>query len=717
MTQPSPGIGELQGQIDNALAHHRAGRLDDAEVIYRRVLAGAPTDPQHSDALHLLGVLLGQRGQHADAIACINQAIARSPQAALFHNSLGNALRDAGQLAEAVAAYEHALQLNPESGEAWSNLGNALREADRLDESLHAHTQAVRFLPESAEAQNNLGMTFRRRGELPAAIAAFERAVAVRPDYPEALNNLGSARRAVGNVDAALAALLRAARLKRDSAEIFSNLGNVLKDKGRLDDAIAAHLHAVELNPRYASALTNLAIGLFETGRLDQSLQAHAQAIALMPTDSQLASNRLYTLSFHPDITPQQLRTEHEAWAKQFADPLTPQIPALRRRAAAGFSPTRLKIAYISPDFRLHPVGRFMLPLLSHHDKKKFEIFAYAAVRRPDAITAQLQPQCEHWQNTVAMSDADLADQIRRDRIDILVDLTQHMADSRLLVFARHPAPIQVTYLGTLGTTGLTAIDYRLSDKFLDPPFTPFSPLSHSSHLLSSDAAYTEKTLRLPGCYWCYPPPPEAPAIQPLPPGPITFGCLNNFCKISDATLRLWSTILARSPDSRLLLHAHPGVHRQRVLDLFREAGIAGDRIAFTPLTSMEHYFATYHRIHIALDPFPYAGGTTTCDALWMGVPVVTLRGNTAQGRAGVSLLSAVGHPEWIADSADDYVKIATDLATDPARLAGIRHTVREGMLISPLCDAPPFAAQIEDAFETMWRWHLLSLPSSNISH
>jgi protein O-GlcNAc transferase len=703
MTHPSPRIGDFQQQVDPALTHHRAGRLDEAEAIYRRIIAADPPDPAHSDALHLLGVLLGQRGKHADAIAYIDQAIARSPQAALFHNSLGNALRDADQLADAIAAYEHALRLNPDSGEAWSNLGNALREADRLDESLHAHTQAVRLLPQSAEAQNNLGITLRKRGELPSAIAAFEQAIAIRPEYPEALNNLGSARRAVGNVDGALEVLLRAARLKRDSAEIFSNLGNVLKDKGRLDEAIAAHLHAVELNPRYASAHTNLAISLFETGRLDQSLQAHAQAIALMPADPQLASNRLYTLTFLPNITPQQLRAEHEAWGNQFADPLTPQPPAPRRRAAAGLPAKgkpqeRLRIAYVSPDFRLHPVGRFMLPLLSHHNKAKFEIFAYANVRRPDALTAELRKHCEHWQDTVPMSDAALADQIRNDRIDILVDLTQHMADSRLLVFARRPAPIQVTYLGTLGTTGLTAIDYRFSDSHLDPPN-------------GSNDAYTERTFRIPGCYWCYPALTEAPAIQPLPPGPITFGCLNNFCKISDAALHLWATILAASDDSRLLVHAHPGVHRQRVLDIFTAAGIAAERIAFTPLASMENYFATYHRIHIALDPFPYAGGTTTCDALWMGVPVVTLRGYTAQGRAGVSLLNAVGHPEWIADSPEDYATIAIALATKLPRLAEIRHTLREQTRISPLCDAPLFARQIEDAFETMCGQRLLPLP------
>jgi predicted O-linked N-acetylglucosamine transferase (SPINDLY family) len=694
----SSSIPDVQTQIAAALSAHRAGHLDDAEAIYRRVLAA---DRENADALHLLGVLLGERGDHADAVALIRQAIAASPQASLFHNSLGNALREAGQLDLSIAAYQQALRLNAGAGEPWSNLGNALRVAGRLDESLHAHQQATRLLPICAEAQNNLGITHRQRGETPAAIAAFEKAITLRPDYPQALNNLGSARRAVGDVDAALAALLRAARLQRDSAEIFSNLGNVLKDKGRLDESLAAQLHAIELNPHYASAHANLAIALFETGRLDQSLQSHANAIALMPHEPQLASNRLYTLLFHPTISPEQLRVEHESWAQKFAVPFATSAP--RRRAAAGSPPAKgkpagklplkgkLRLGYVSPDFRLHPVGRFLLPLFSHRNRHQFELFVYSGVLRPDAITATLQKHCDHWIRTVGMPDADLADKIRADRIDILVDLTQHMADSRLLVFARRPAPLQITYLGTLATTGLSAFDYRLSDSHLDP-------------LGESDDHYTEKTHRLPGSYWCYPAPPEAPAVKPLSPGPITFGCLNNFSKLSDPCLHLWATILAASGDSHLLLHAHPGVHRQRVLDIFAAQNVAPDRIAFAPLASMNDYFVTYQRIAIALDPFPYAGGTTTCDALWMGVPVVTLRGATAPARAGVSILHALGHPNWIADSPQQYIEIATGLAADPPRLTDVRRNLRQQMLASSLCDALRFVAEMEQAFRAMWK-------------
>jgi predicted O-linked N-acetylglucosamine transferase (SPINDLY family) len=314
-------------------------------------------------------------------------------------------------------------------------------------------------------------------------------------------------------------------------------------------------------------------------------------------------------------------------------------------------------------------------------------------VRREDALTERLRSYVDVWQNITRLSDAQAAEQIRADEIDILVDLSLHMAENRMLLFGRKPAPVQVTWLGYPGTTGLSAMDYRISDPYLDPPG-------------QGDEFYVEKTLRLPHSFWCYQAPDASPEINDLPAlsnGCVTFGCLNNFCKVTAPTLELWANLLRQMPGSQLVIHANAGSHQETVRRRFVSAGVNGDRIRFVASQRMEDYFAQYGQIDLALDPFPYGGGTTTCDALWMGVPVVTLAGWTAVGRAGVSLLSNLGLPELIAQTPEQYLSIARDLAADLPRLAQLRRQLRPMMQASILMDAPRFAAEIEAAYRQMW--------------
>jgi predicted O-linked N-acetylglucosamine transferase (SPINDLY family) len=354
-----------------------------------------------------------------------------------------------------------------------------------------------------------------------------------------------------------------------------------------------------------------------------------------------------------------------------------------------------LRIGYVSADFRHHPVGRFLLPLFQNHDHRNFEIVCYADVARPDSLTEQLRQQADSWHDVRGFSDERLAVQIRQDRVDILIDLGAHMSRNRLLAFARKPAPVQVTYLAYCSTTGMKAIDYRLSDSQLDPD-------------KDCDAHYSERTIRLPRTYWCYQPPADAPEVADASPmdgsGCVTFGCFNNFAKVSPPTIAAWARIMRAVANSRLIIHAHEGSHRQPVRDLLAANGVEPSRVGFQGLVPTREYLAQYSTIDIALDPFPYNGGTTTCDALWMGVPVVTLAGNTAVARAGKTLLLNVGLAELVAGSRDEYVDIAAKLAADAKRLRALRTTMRDRMSHSPLMDSAQFAAGVENAYRTIWR-------------
>jgi predicted O-linked N-acetylglucosamine transferase (SPINDLY family) len=398
---------------------------------------------------------------------------------------------------------------------------------------------------------------------------------------------------------------------------------------------------------------------------------------------------------FNPRFSPTEILAEHRLWNDRFARPLRPAhlsyLPDLT-------PDRRLRVGFVSPNFRNHVVGRFMLPFCNFHDHRAFEFYFYDDSKSGDAVTGQLRSSAEIWRQTAALSDDELSTAISQDRIDILVDLNMHMEGSRLLAFARKPAPVQVTYLAYAGTTGLGTMDYRLTDPFLDPPG-------------DSDRLYSERSIRLAQSYWCYPPPDEAPTVGPLPvarSGHITFGCLNSFSKINPPVLELWAAILRRTPNSHLLLHAPEGTRRQEVRNRLAQHDISSERISFVPRSSGRDYFSQYLRIDIGLDPFPYPGGTTTCDALWMGVPVVTLAGQGAIARAGVSILNNVGLPHLIANSQPDYLQIATGIASDIPWLQTVRATLRPAMRGSPLMDPQRFTQDVEAAFKKMWMNYIL---------
>jgi predicted O-linked N-acetylglucosamine transferase (SPINDLY family) len=733
----------IKQAMKTAVEHHQAGRLAQARAIYLEVLA---LDPCLADPLDLLGVIAIQTGKFDQAIGWIRQAIAINPRVASYHSHLGNAFRGKNQHDEAIAAWRVALDLNGDFAEAYVNLGNALREKGQLKEAVEACRNAVRLNPGSFEGLTNLGAALQETGQSDEAIAAFRQALRINPNVAEIHNNLGNALAGKGQLDEAIAEFHRAIELKPDSAEIHHNLGGTLCKQGRFDEAIAAHRQALDLKPdyaeaysslavtlnqmgrpdeaiaacrqamrlkpRYAEAHYNLGIAFKETGQLDEAIACYRQAIQLKPGLVRVHDNLLYALAFHPGYDGRMICEEHRRWSQQFAEPLAvkgePSTPEIRSHDNDRSPDRKLKIGFLSPDFGDHPAGRSLLPLFENRDPGHLEIVCYASVQTGDLITAKLKSLADQWHDVPAMSDERVAEKIRHDRIDILVDTALHTAHNRLLVFAREPAPVQLTMLGPPMTTGLSKMHYRLTDPYLDPPGAAEGFASAAEGFASaSDGDYTETSIRLPHCFWIYQPPPIGTLPNDLPAlisGFVTFSCLNQFSKVTRPALELWVRILQSVPKSRLTIQSQPGVHLDIVRKLFHDGGISPDRVQFVAKTSQEEYFRRYHQLDICLDPFPFNGHTSSMDALWMGVPSVALRGRTAVGRGGVSILSNVGLTDWIADTPEQYVSVAAQMAGDLPRLAELRRTLRTRMQASPLMDAPRFARDVEAAWRQMWR-------------
>jgi len=563
-------------------------------------------------------------------------------------------------------------------------------KAGRFAEAENVYRQVLAQQPNHAHALLLLGLIASQAGQLDESIELIQRAIRVKPDYAEAHNNLGNALRDKGLGDEAIAAYRRALRLNPDHPDVHNNLGNALRDKGVLDEAIAACRQAIFLKPDFAEAHNNLGNALKDEARLDEAIACYRQACAIRPESSISHSGLVYALQFHPGYDAAEILRQHQMWDQRHAQALG----CADRSWGNDRSPhRRLKIGYVSPDFRDHVVGRNLIPLLREHDHQAMEIFCYADVLREDAFTAKFRSYCDHWLAINRLSDEQLAHRIRLDGIDILVDLALHMKGNRLLTFARQPAPVQVTFAGYPGTTGLGAMGYRLTDPHLDP-------------IGQGDQSYSEQSIRLADTFWCYEPEDNDPPVNPLPAasaGHITFGCLNNFCKVNDGVLELWSQVMRQVTGSRLLLRAGEGSHRQRTIETL---GAGPQRVQFMNGFPHQQYLRQYHHIDVGLDTFPYNGHTTSLDSYWMGVPVVTLLGPTVVGRAGLSQLTNLGMAELVAQTPEQYVQIAVELAKNLDRLRDIRAGLRQRMAASPLMNAGKFARSIESAYRQMWqRW------------
>jgi protein O-GlcNAc transferase len=667
--------------LELARKHQQAGRTTDAESLYRQILG---QHPQRDDVLQQLGILLFQSGRAPDAEQLFRRAIAANFRKPEYHYQLALVLQSLGRTDDAIKSLNQAIGLRPSFAEPHNDLGIILLQRKKPEEAILHFKLALAAKHDFAAAQSNLGIALADQARYPEALAAFRRALELRPDHFQSFSNLSNALRLVDEPDQAVAAARRALELRPDYAPAYNNLGNALNDLNDPDAAAAACQKAIDLRPDFSQAWNNLGMALRRLGRTAEAAKHFERAVELAPDEPAIRSNHIFSLYyFQTDL--EAIVDQTRQWDRRHAQ----QLRHLIKPHTSNPDPNRpLRIGYVSADFRDHASAFFLWPLLTHHNRQEFEITCYAQVHSPDSITQRFQSLPLQWRNIAGVSDDQVAEQIRQDQIDILVDLKLHTAENRLGVFARKPAPIQISWLGVPTSPGLSTIDYRLTDRYLEPP--------------GQTNPFPDQPYHLPDCFWCYDPLTTQPPVNDLPAlqnGFITFGCLNSFWKLTESTLRHWAAVLDRIPGSRILLLTPVGSARQTV------HGILGtSRVDFVPNQSRDQYLQTYHRIDLALDTLPYNGHTTTLDSLWMGVPVITQVGLTSVGRAGWSLLNNLGLPELAAHDPSQFIQIAVDWAANLPRLADLRANLRSRLMQSPLADAPRFARSVESAYRDIWR-------------
>lgn len=566
-----------------------------------------------------------------------------------------------------------------------------LRHGGHSEQALHELLLLTRIAPSFAEGHHQLGNAFKNLGRYPEAAVSLARASLLAPNNAVILFNLGVALLKIKAYSEAAVCLGRAVELEPSRPEGHNILGNVLSRMGRCTEAITSLETALRLRPGYPDPLDNLARALSAQGRADEAVSRYREALALSPSPT-IHSNLLYSLNFL-DMDPAVVRMEHENWGHQYCR--TAPLKGLRPQTKP-LSGRRLRVGYVSPDFIDHPVASFIAPVLAHHDRSRVEAYCYSNAAVPDGVTLRLRGLAEHWRDIARLGDDDAAALIAKDELDLLVDLAGHTGDNRLQVFARKPAPIQATWIGYPNTTGLQCIDYRLTDSVSDPPGM-------------TDAYFTEKLIRLPHTFSCYEPCADSPAVNPPPSsrtGTVTFGCFNNFAKVRPEMLSLWGRILNETPGSSLLLKSSGFSDPETcalVARRFQAVGVEPSRIQFDgKLRPAKEHLLLYNRVDIALDPYPYNGTTTTCEALWMGVPVVTLAGRTHASRVGASILTQLGLESSVTFSAAEYRETCKRLAANIPQLVALRSILREKMRNSPLCDGAQFVRRLEDAYQTM---------------
>ncbi|MBM4146917.1 MAG: tetratricopeptide repeat protein, partial [Nitrospira sp.] len=588
-------------------------------------------NPTFVDAYINLGNILRDEGRPDEAIICYKKIIESNPNNSGLYFNLGVAFQDKEQFDEAITCYQKALALNLKVFGIYNNLGLAFQNKEEIEEAISCFQKSLKLNPCFAEAYFNLGNVHNSQGQIDEAISYYQKAIQYNPNYLDAYNNLGIVFKDKGQYDQAISCYQKVIQLNPLKANAYNNLGNVFKVIGRTDIAFIHYKKALELNPHDAGSYNNLGNVFKDAGKVNEAEEYYRKALQLTPDSFSYFSNLLLALNYTSYHDAQTVFSEHLRFAEQLAEPLASDLAPHTNDPSPS---RRLKIGYVSPDFRRHSVNYFIEPVLALHSHEQFEVFCYSDVFIPDNVTQRLQNYTDHWQSIVGMSDKKVAELIRKDGIDILIDLAGHTGYNRMLLFARKPAPIQASWLGYPNTTGLSTIDYRIVDNYTDA-------------LGLTDHFYTEKLIRLPGSFICYMPDSDSPGVSEQPflsSGVITFGSFNYFPKLSSETIAIWTKILQAIPGSRLIMKARSFSDTttcQYATELFRGFGVAVERIdLLSHVPSFREHLDLYNKIDIGLDTFPYNGTTTTCEALWMGVPVITLAGNTHASRVGMSLLS-----------------------------------------------------------------------------
>lgn len=647
--------------------------------IAHKASAASPTalhTPAHDEVGDLIeqGQKLEDAGQVIEALALYRQALALSPRAVSGFINQGNALQLLGDFDAAIASYQQAIEHDAASASAWLNLGNALMNSPKPDQDTRktmlaeaeaAYRAALNLRPDWAEACFGLGCVLEQSGALEEACAAYRRALVLDPAHDKAVFNLADL----------------------DAAQLVTS--------GEMSAARRVLLDGLVRHPGQPRLLLRLAELERDTGQLRASLKLFRQVLdATDATEFSPSTHTalLFTLNYLPEITGEDLFTAHQRFgqlAEKIARPLQPQVSADPYR--------RLRVGYVSPDFRRHPVANFIAPVLCCHDHSQVEVYCYYNHDGEDEVTARIRSLADHWRDIAKLSDDMVAKQIMGDDIDLLIDLTGHTSENSLMVFARRTAPVQITWLGYLGTTGLACMDYRLCDAYTDPPGL-------------SEAVHTEQLLRLPDSQWCYerletvPPPPPLPYLTN---GVWTFGSYNNTLKLNEAVFAMWAAVLRAFPGSRMRVFDIKNNEMESWLRSHcTRLGITSERLICMRRTHLDAYFASAAEVDVALDSFPYSGGTTTCDNLLMGLPVASVAGTRTIARSGVSLLSTMGLQDWIAESPKTMPDLLRRQLAEPERVAALRAELPARMRASPLMDAPRFTKNLEALYREAWqRW------------
>ena len=711
------------------------GDLEGAKDAYTEALA---LNPDYAAAHYSLGNAYARSGRSETAVAAYHKALALKPDFADAAVALGCVLEDLGQLDAAVAGYRRALEMNRDHAEAHSNLANVLKDLGQFEGAKASYRRALEIKPDFVDAHYNLGVVLQHLGQLAGAQASYQRVLEIKPDFFDAHYNLGVVLQHLGQLDAAAGAISghwrssvisstrittwvlscntldnlpthkasyrRALEIKPDFVDAHYNLGIVLQLLGQLDGAQASYQRALEIKPDFAAACGNLGNVQWTLGKLDDAAASYRRVLRINPDDDSAHSNLgvvlqaysglLFCLGHRDEIGSEALFAEHCRFGEQFETPLRPSWPEHGNTR----DPTRcLQIGFVSADLRNHPVGFFVEPLLARlamHSTLSLHAYYNHAVE--DVATKRLRGYFSQWHAIAHLSDAALAQKIADDGIDILIDLSGHTGANRLLCFARKPAPVQASWIGYPGTTGLRAMDYYLADRYFLPPG-------------AFDSQFTEKLVYLPACA-PFLPDETAPPVNALPAlsnGFVTFGSFSRINKLSRSAIALWSRLLRALPDARMLLGGMPREGEyDSLIDWFVQEGIARERLRFLSRYSIVDYLALHHQVDMCLDTFPFTGCTTTNHALWMGVPTLTLAGRTVPGRQGAALMGHAGLGAFVATDAADFQEKGLHWADDLAALAAVRAGLRTRIEQSPIRRPEVIAAGVERAFRIMWqRW------------
>ena len=673
--------------------------------------------------------MLALKGDLVEARAAIEEAMALNPSNPDFHHYLGNVCVAEGQPDAAIGHYRRALELRPDQAQVVANIGSAQRSQGLYDEAIASYEQAMRIDPALADAHAKLGMLLKAQGRFVEAEGALRKATQLEPRNVDALSELAWVCRALGRPAETVEHYRRAAELRPDLPNTYANLGLALEESGQtgdaidilrrglavkptpdlhgnlaitfsrlgnMDEAIEHYEEALRLQPENPFARCNIASALGDMGATERAIAAYREVMREWPELLVAHSNLLFYLAITDHETPQ----EYLAEARRFNARLThTPLPTVQPDRTPG---RRLRVGFVSGDFRLHPVGLFIEGILGHLDPGKLELVAYQTQGLEDVLTARIRPHFQQWVMLKGLDDEAAARRVRADRIDILVDLAGHSAENRLGVFAYRAAPVQISWLGYFASTGVSEMDYVLADEGCVPH--------------GSEAQFTERVWRLPQTRLCFTPPPAdtTPEVEPLPAlrrGVVTFGCFQRLPKISDDVIGLWGEVFSRVPGARLLIQSVQTGRTKAVEQLLARlarVGIAADRVTIRGPVSREAYFRSYGEVDIVLDTFPFPGGTTTCEALWMGVPTLTLRGETMLSRQGETMMRVAGLPEWVADDRADYVRKAVQLAADLPALARVRESMRSRVGKTALFDVQQFARRFEEALAAIWSQHVI---------